>query len=58
MDQILATDKLRKKPRDEYECDVCLARAAVCVQYHLADKVTDIASESLQQLFQAASHDA
>ena len=34
-----------------YECVWCLALAAVCVQYHLADKVTDTASQSLRRLF-------
>lgn len=49
---------LRGKPSGEYECVWCLARAAVYVQYHLADKVTDTASESLRRLFWAASHGA
>ena len=57
----LTADKMtteRENPPAEYEFVPRLARRAVYVQYHLADKVTDTASHSLRRLSRAAGHGA
>lgn len=45
-------------PGVNWDCVLRLALAAVYVQYHLADKVTDTALQSLRRLSWAAGHNA